>query len=467
MSLFLKIFFWFWGAMVIIILSLMAIQSTNQSKLGVPSSQDPMASTLLSYGQGAVLIYATGGDDALQKYLTTIDKKVQVKAFLFDPLGRELGQMPESRRAPREVREIVQKSVLAQGVQLDFSESLVMAAQPVVTDRGVFVFAGAILRTSPLAASYTRKTKVLLVASVFFITGFFCYGLAIYLAAPVGKIRRAAQCIAGGDLSARVQPNHFPRGRDEIAGLAQDFDAMAERLESLVAAQNRLLGDVSHELRSPLTRLNLSLELARRGDETKRLAAFDRIERESGRLEALIGELLTLSRLENGLRAENLNKIVDLSPLARDVAADADFEAQNAGRGVRVSFTGPGEDLEQGVKVRGDAELLRRALENIARNAARHSGENTAVEISLRAEKDEWILGARDRGPGVPEAELEAIFRPFYRVEGARERAETDRGTGLGLAIAERATSAHGGKIGARNAEDGGLIVEIRLPALK
>lgn len=465
MSLFLKIFLWFWGAMVIIILSLMAVQSNNQSKMGAAPSQDPMANTLLSYGQGAVLTYATSGDAGLQKYFTRIDRQVQIKAFLFDPMGRELGQRPESRRAPVEVREIVQKAVMAQGVRVDFSESLLMAAQPVVTDRGVFVFAA--LRTSSIAASYGRKTKVLLVASVFFITGLLGYGVAIYLAAPVGKIRRAAQSIAGGDLSARVQPNHFPRGHDEIAGLAQDFDAMAERLESLVAAQNRLLGDVSHELRSPLTRLNLSLELARRGDETKRLAAFDRIERESGRLEALIGELLTLSRLENGLRAENLSKIVDLLPLARDVASDADFEAQNAGRGVRVSFTAPDGTQENGVKMRGDYELLRRALENIARNAARHSAENTVVEISLRAEKDEWILAARDRGPGVPEAELEAIFRPFYRVEGARERAETDRGTGLGLAIAERAASAHGGKISARNAEDGGLIVEIRLPALK
>ncbi|PQV65108.1 two-component system, OmpR family, sensor histidine kinase CpxA [Abditibacterium utsteinense] len=468
MSLFLKIFLWFWGAMVIIILSLLAVQSTDQNKLGIPPRQDLMADALLDYGRIAVVIYANNGDAGLQKYLTNIDKKAQVKAFLFDPQGRELGQMPESRRAPLDVREMARKAVVGEGAQFGFSETLVMAAQPVITDRGVFVFAGAILRTSPLAVRYTRQTKLLLVASVFFITGLFCYGLAIYLAAPVGKIRRAAQRIAGGDLSARVQPNHFPRGHDEIAGLAEDFDAMAERLESLVAAQNRLLGDVSHELRSPLTRLNLSLELARRGDETKRLVAFDRIEREATRLEALIGELLTLSRLENGLRAENLNKIVDLSLLAREVAADADFEAHNAGRGVRVTFTGPQNGaVENGVKVRGDAELLRRALENIARNAARHTAENTVVEISLQPEKEQWILSARDHGPGVPEEELLAIFRPFYRVEGARERAETDRGTGLGLAIAERAASAHGGKISAKNAEDGGLIVEISLPVLK
>ncbi len=463
MSLFLKIFLWFWGAMVIIILSLLAVQSTNQNNLGIPPRQDLMADALLQYGQFAVLAYANGGDAGLQKYLSNIDRKATVKAYLFDPQGLERGKRSESKRAPLDVRDLAEKAVVGGGVQFGFTDSLVMAAQPVPTDRGVFVFAGAILRTSPLAASYTRKTKLLLVASVFFITGLFCYGLAVFLAAPVGKIRRAAQRIAGGDLTARVERNRFPRGHDEIAGLAQDFDAMAERMESLVAAQNRLLGDVSHELRSPLTRLNLSLELARRGDETKRLLAFDRIEREATRLDALIGELLTLSRLENGLRAENLNKIVDLSLLAREVALDADFEAQNAGRGVRVTFSG----VQEGVNVRGDAELLRRALENIARNAARHSEEGTAVEISLQMEREQWIMGARDHGPGVPDAELEAIFRPFYRVEDARERAGTDRGTGLGLAIAERAASAHGGKISAKNAPGGGLQVEIALPALK
>ncbi len=463
MSLFLKIFLWFWGAMAIVILSLAAVQFTARDNLVIPPRQDLMADSLIQYGQLAVLTYARGGDAALKKYLTEIDRKARVKAYLFDEAGNERGQMPESKRAPQDVVELAQKAVLNQTVQFGLSESLVMAAQPVLTERGTFVFAGAISRTSLAARREGRRIWVLRGVSVFFIIGGFCYGLARYLAAPVGRIRRAAQRIAGGDLSARVQPNRIPRGSDEIAGLARDFDAMAERLESLVAAQNRLLGDVSHELRSPLTRLNLSLELARRGDEIKRLAAFDRIEREATRLDALIGELLTLSRLENGLRAENLSKIVDLSTLAREVAADADFEAQNAGRGVRVGFSGP----DAGVEVRGDAELLRRALENIARNATRHTAPQTSVEIALRDDKDHLVLSARDHGPGVPEDELEAIFRPFYRVEGARERAETDRGTGLGLAIAERAASAHGGKISAGNAEGGGLQVEIVLPMLR
>ncbi len=154
---------------------------------------------------------------------------------------------------------------------------------------------------------------------------------------------------------------------------------------------------------------------------------------------------------------------MDLTNLAREVGADADFEAQNAGRGVRVEFLGP----EQALEVRGDGELLRRALENVARNATRHTRENSAVKLSLRRQNDEIVWTARDFGPGVPENELTAIFQPFHRVEAARERENTDGGTGLGLAIAERAARAHGGEISARNARDGGLEVEISLPALK
>ncbi len=469
MSLFLKIFLWFWGAMAILGLSLVAVRVTSQDDLVIPPRSGMVADALANYGDTAVKKFEKGGDAELRSYLRRIERRAHVRAYLFDPMGKECGEAP---RAPADLRELVyQTSTLSVqngdlGAKFELTSLNVLAAQPVRSERGTYIFAGAMSRTLLSATRDEPQTHILRVVSVFLVTGLFCYGLARYLAAPVGRIRHAAQRIALGDLSARVEPNRFPRGRDELTGLAIDFDAMAERMENLVAAQSRLLGDVSHELRSPLTRLNLALELARRGDEAKRAAAFERIEREAARLDALIGELLTLSRLENGLRAENLQKIVDLSALAREVAADADFEAQNAGRGVRATFSGE----ESGVNVRGDAELLRRALENVARNAARHTDANSEVEISLvpvKNGKDGWVLRVRDHGPGVPEEELNAIFRPFYRVEGARERAEFDRGTGLGLAIAERATHAHGGKIGAKNADGGGLEVEIWLPALK
>ncbi|HEX8464508.1 MAG TPA: ATP-binding protein [Abditibacterium sp.] len=460
MPLFLKIFLWFWASMALLGLSVVAVQFTTQDDLVIPPRSGVMLETLASYGEKAVTTYQTGGDKALAAYLSGIERKKRVRAYLFSPTGQELGN---EKTAPGDVRELARKTASGKMPRVDLSTFRIIAAQPVPRPDGTYVFAGSISRTLLAARRLEPQTRVVGFIVVIFATGLFCYGLARYLAAPVGKIRKAANRIALGDLSARVEPNRFPRGRDELTSLAGDFDAMAERMESLVAAQNRLLGDVSHELRSPLTRLNLALELARRGDEIKRAAAFDRIEREATRLDSLIGELLTLSRLENGLRAENLQRIVDLSALAREVAADADFEAQNAGRGVHVVFCGP----ENAVSVRGDAELLRRALENVARNAARHTDAGSKVEIALQADKSGVLLRVRDHGPGVPDEEIESIFRPFYRVEGARERAEFDRGTGLGLAIAERAAHAHGGKISARNASGGGLEVEIWLPALK
>lgn len=463
MSLFLKIFFWFWGAMAILALSLLAVQVTTQDDLVIPPKSGFMLDALALYSVKAVETYETGGPEELNRYLRRIEERKKVQVYLFDPAGRQIGN-DEERKAPADVRDFAAKTSRSPIPDFQLSTFRVMAAQPVLSTRGTYVFCGSVSRNLLSASKANTETRLLQLAAIGLVTGLFCYGLARYLAAPVGKIRRAAQRLSEGDLSARVEPNRFPRGKDELTRLSRDFNKMAARLQSLVNAQNRLLGDVSHELRTPLTRLNLALELARRGDEAKREAALSRIERESNRLDELIRELLTLSRLENGLPTTDLNQVLDIAQLAREVAADAEFEAQNAGRGVRVEYTG----ATQGVMTRGDTELLRRALENLTRNALRHTANDSRVEIELSPlGKSGLVLQVCDKGPGVPEAELESIFRPFYRVEGARERAETDRGTGLGLAIAERAVHAHGGQIVARNRETGGLCVSIELPMAK
>ena len=462
MSLFLKIFFWFWGAMGILALSLLAVQVTTRDDLVIPSRQGFMLDALALYSHEAVRTYETEGSDELDRYLRSIERKKNVQVYLFAPDGEQLGNA-DSRRAPSDVRDFAAKISLSPIPDFQLSTFRAMGAYPYFGARGTYIFCGAVSRQQISATRTDFSTRILQLLAISLVTGLFCYGLARFLAAPVGKIRVAAQRLAQGDLSARVEPNRFPRGQDELTKLARDFDKMAGRLEGLVTAQNRLLGDVSHELRSPLARLNLALELARRGDEAKREAAFKRIEREADRLDELIGELLTLSRLENGLPTQNLQTPLDLAELAREVAADADFEARNAGRGVRVEYQG----APQNVMTRGDAELLRRAVENLTRNALRHTSADSQVDIELRARNGDLILEVKDRGPGVPASELEAIFRPFYRVEGARERSETDRGTGLGLAIAERAARAHGGQITARNREGGGLCVSIELPMMK
>ena len=462
MSLFLKIFFWFWGSMAILSLALSAAQITTRDDLLVSPNSDVMLDALQGYGLKAVDIYETNGPDALNTYLRGIEKKKHVQVYLFDPGGVQIGNS-DGVAAPSDVAALARQTAQNNYIGGQLSTLRVMATAPIFAANGTYVVCGSVSRAQLAATKIGSSTRLVQLVVVGLITGLFCYGLARFLAAPVGKIRVAAQRLAMGDLSARVEPNRFPRGKDELTRLARDFDTMASRLEGLVTAQNRLLGDVSHELRTPLTRLNLSLELARRGDEAKREAALNRIERESQRLDELIRELLTLSRLENGLPASKLNEPLDLAHLAHEIAADADFEARGAGRGVRVEYKG----ADQRIMTRGDGELLRRAIENLTRNALRHTNENSQVTIELGAHGGDLTLQVKDRGPGVPPEELEAIFRPFYRVEDARERTGTDRGTGLGLAIAERAVRAHGGQIVARNREDGGLCVSIELPQVK
>ena len=280
--------------------------------------------------------------------------------------------------------------------------------------------------------------------------------LAWSLTKPIRHLRRAAAALAEGRLDTRVAPL-MGRRADELADLGHDFDQMARRLQQLIASQRRLLHDVSHELRSPLARLQAAIGLARQNPERTE-AMLERIERDAVRLDGLVGELLALARLEAGSTLPPL-ETVDLIDLVAAIVDDARFEARASGRD--VTFSG---DATAMATVR--AELIHRAFENVIRNAVKYTGEGTVVEVGARLREESgnqpgaFVLAVADRGPGVPTEELEAIFEPFQR---ARSGAPAG-GFGLGLAIARRAIEAHGGHIGARNREGGGLVVEIELP---
>ncbi|BCM91882.1 sensor histidine kinase CpxA [Abditibacteriota bacterium] len=463
MSLFLKIFLWFWGAMTVLVLSLILILGTLPDE--TPPRSATISSILFRYGYPSIAAFLRGGDPGLRTFLQNTERQTGVKFYLFDPSCRARG-LKEGTQAPDDIQALAQNTLDSirntpdNPSQLQITPLRLSASLPIATSRGIFVVTGSVSRSLIAFRSINTRTKILSLSFIFLTSGLFCYGLARYLAAPVGRIRRAAQRLSSGDLNARVEPNHVPRGRDEIAYLAHDFDLMAERMQSLVTAQNRLLSDVSHELRSPLARMSLALELARRGDELKKQNAMERIAREAIRLDVLIGELLTLSRLENGLRAETLNNAVDIASVVCGVEADAEFESQNAGRGVKVTYSGP----EEGITMRGNPELLHRAVENVTRNALRHTNDDSTVAIELHSEGSDIVITISDGGPGVPPDELESIFRPFYRVEGARDRPDGGSGTGLGLAIAQRAIAAHGGTISASNRSEGGLCVRLSLP---
>jgi two-component system sensor histidine kinase CpxA len=304
-------------------------------------------------------------------------------------------------------------------------------------------------------------------------SGLMCYLLAWSMTSPVTRLRTAAQSLAAGNLSARTGAPVSGR-RDELTELMRDFDRMADRIEGLVDSQSRLLKDVSHELRSPLARLSVALGLARqraasevRPEVAPELeTALDRIELEADRLNQLIQRLLTIARLESG--ADGLRKTkLSLRELVEQVARDAEYETP--GRACRVTtLAGMPPDAGDEFLVEADPDLLRSAVENVVRNATRYTAEGTAVEVRLgrqqAAHGEEIVIRVLDSGPGVPGEALQKIFQPFYRLDDDRNR--QTGGAGLGLSIADRAVRLHGGQLRASNRNEGGLEIEIRIPAV-
>lgn len=274
-----------------------------------------------------------------------------------------------------------------------------------------------------------------------------CYGFARHLTNPVQRLQQAVDRFGRGDMTARVGSQR----RDELGQLARTFDRMAGRIQTLMTAERRLLLDISHELRSPLARLSVAVELARSDEDPE--AHLNRIQKEADRLNSLVGELLQVTRAEGDPSQRRLQD-VRLDALVADVVDDCTIEAE--ARGCRLQLGG-----NQGVVLSGDAELLRRAVENVIRNAIRHAPAGTDIEVGVGNGPDKAEVIVRDYGPGVPEDALARIFDPFYRVDTDRNR--NSGGVGLGLSIAKRAVELHKGRVSAVNANPG-LIVKLELP---
>jgi len=277
-------------------------------------------------------------------------------------------------------------------------------------------------------------------ALVIAVTGVLCWLAAVGIVSPIRTVTATVERFGQGDLSVRT---HMER-RDEIGGLARSFDLMAERLETLVISERRLLQDISHELRSPLTRLKFAIRLARTATHPQR--ALDRVERETNRITSLVSEIVEMTRMEGDPQARKLDT-VNLAEVVRETIDDCRVEAQLF-RGCSIQVEG-----ELTGQALGDRELLRRAFENILRNAIRYSPERATIDVTLHQTIQVAAITVRDYGPGVPAEALSQIFEPFFRVDGARDT-ETG-GIGLGLSIAKRAVHLHRGTIAAQNASPG------------
>ena len=457
-SLFLKVFLWFWLAMVVVIATFAVTTHLTRTHEEFRPPQF-IEAVLKGYAREAAAAYEREGAAGLEAYLNHVKGETGTRNQLFDAGGAEL----TGADAPQQVREVAAQVARTGSPFFRRIGGGMLEVRPVpARDGGRYAFVTYMPMGPPPVERHvfwilSESTGLLLVRVLAMVlaAGALCYLLARYIVAPVVKLREVTKQVTGGDLSARVGPRLGGR-RDELAAMGHDFDEMAARIETLLGAQTRLLRDISHELRSPLARLSVALDLARKRAGQAAAGDHDRIEREARRLNEMIGQLLALTRWEcDRMRAESF----DLASLVRDVAADADFEAQGRNCSVVVEECDPCE-------TRGTPQLLRSAVENVVRNAVRYTPEGTAVKISLRRRREngggEAVITVRDEGAGVPEASLQEIFRPFYRMDDSRTR-ETG-GTGLGLAITERAVRLHGGTVKAENLSGGGFVVEIRLP---
>jgi two-component system sensor histidine kinase CpxA len=449
MNLFLKIFLWFLAAIALMVGVVLFLNWTTQSEPVVSRWQNSVRNQMNIFAATAAQISDNEGEAGLRTFiqrLGTVDTVSEV-----DLIRRDGTPIYSTLASPDNYRVLVDRTFASGTVELEAGNNSGVAARGLTLKNGeqlALVVRWERPRPTPFFGE--SRLRYLRYIGLLFTAIIVCWALARYLSSPIGKLRDAARKLAAGDLKTRVSPQ-LGRRHDELGLLAADFDLMAERIEALITSQERLTRDVSHELRSPLARMNLALEIAKQKSNGDARPLLDRIENESLRLNEMIGRILTLSKLESGSGDIELDDI-DLTELVEDVVADAEFEAKAKNKGVKLEAVG--------CHVRGNESLLRSAVENVLRNAVRYTHENTTVDVRLEKRGDNAVIRVVDSGGGVPEAELANLFRPFYRVGEARER--QTGGIGLGLAIAERAIQAHGGSIRAMN-EGQGLAVEIAL----
>ena len=429
MTLFLRIFLSFWLAMLLLAGAFFLIQGIYGDE-----RLDRAEAVLQAKAGTASVLWQEGGATAVEGWLR--DAREQRRLTLVDHAGKPLA----GRSLPAPLQEMLSGET-KQGIR--------------PLERGRVLLAARLPRLEPKLYLVTEMHRSRLGRTPFWmravatvlVFGLVSLALAHLLTRRLRPLRLAAQRMADGDLGVRV----VQTGRDEIGALGADFNLMAERLSDLLQAQRRLVRDVSHELRSPLARLRIALELAQRSDDPGK--AIKRIEKEAGELERLTTEVLSLARLEAG-QAGFESRLLKLDELVARIVTDAEFEAQASARSIRFS--------PQPMQVVGDPVLLRSAVENVLRNAIRYTPEQGEVSVAMSHESGMAVVRVSDAGPGLEESQLQAVFDAFSRAADSRDR--DSGGFGLGLAIARRAMRLHGGDVVARNRVEGGLEVVLHLP---
>jgi two-component system sensor histidine kinase CpxA len=450
-SLFLKIFFWFWATVIVTGVAL--VLTFVLEPRGVPSRWHATLFDTARYsGTIAVETMDRDGIAATSAYLERMQHATRMTACLFDSAGNVLAgshcnsfqDMASHVRTSRS-SDFSMKYGIARSALLLYGQS-----------GRAYIFATE-LPAGPRAALGINRAALLLQWGVaLLVSGLICSLLTRYITGPILGLREMSQKLAAGDLSARTPSGSLQR-QDEIGDLIRDFNAMASRIEELISRQRQLISDISHELRSPLARLSVALDLGRerKGNDP----AFEQMQEDLHILDDLIGRLLIIAKLD--MSAPQVPMVdLDLTDILSQVVRNAEFESKEPNGAIQLTST-------RSCIVRGNGELLQSAIENVIRNAIRYTYGGTSVEVRIEPESSssgtKIRLVVRDYGPGVPDSELKNIFQPFYRTTDARDR--QSGGTGLGLAIADRVVRIHGGTIRAENATPRGLRIVIDLPS--
>jgi two-component system sensor histidine kinase CpxA len=445
--LFLTIFLWFWMTAWAIV----AILLLGNHLTGLKQVSDPMYATVAPIlASESAKAYESGGPEAFARLSQSTDDGQARKLFLLDGFYKDVLDRTVTDDEIRVAHAAKDGQLVLLRRNMAAYKFVSSSGRPYVLllsfEHPLHKLRGALLGEGlPYAISLVLLITLL------------CFALAYHIAAPIHSIQSTARRVAQGDLRARV-PEKVSKRFDELSALAGDFDSMVGRLELLIRTQQNLLNSVSHELRSPLARISLAVALLKNRYAADSDDMFQRLDRDVARIDVLMGQLLTLSRLESGLSAADREE-VNLSELVEGAAADSNFEAQALGKS--VSFRSVGEFHIKDA----DPHALRSACENVIRNAVRFTRPGTNVEVVLEIDRSTpeslAILSVRDHGPGIPEESLEAIFQPFYRISSDTQELD---GNGLGLAIAAEAIRLHHGVICATNRRTTGLEMTIRLP---
>jgi len=443
----------FWKLFLALLLTMLGIAAASswfsQRWLLETQQTEKRLAQLAGYADTAANLYVSQGPEGLRRWLRDRMRQQHFRGSLFDAEGRDTLK----RRLPPGLAPLIEKAISKnQPLQLVRPPHM-LAVVPVSTAQGNYFWV-ANSRLGPDAMQKNRRYTLIfqmMLGLVFLLLA--SWLLSRMFTRPIRQLQQSSAQLGSGCMQTRT-PASLTRRGDEIGELAQSFDSMATKLEGLMNSHKQLLRDVSHELRSPLARLTVALELARdaAGDAAQNDLA--RIGLEAERLNALIGEVLTLARFEQRAIQTDMSE-TDLTALLQEIVADAGFEAEAAGKGVQLKNAAI-------CNMHGDRLWLGRALDNVLRNAVRHTDPGTEVEIDMRCSSGQAVISVLDHGPGVPDEALNHLFEPFFRAEDSRAR--NSGGYGLGLAIARQVVQLHGGSIAASHATSGGLLITVRLP---